>query len=404
MYDATFSFFPSSAALTVIGGGMAGLTAAVEAAECGISTHLVEISPCLGGRVRSLASYFPKLCPPACGLELLERRLRRLPGAMLHLSTRLAGYAFTDGRHELVLQSLDQSDPSLPSALRTVRCDAVIVATGWRPYPLAYLSGRGACHPLCLSGFQLERLLVQDGPTRGIPVRPDTGSVPQRMAFVQCAGSRDVNHLSHCSAVCCSATLKHSRLLLERLPDLRIDVYYMDLRTPGRLFRLRDALAGYERAGRLRFLPARPFQAVPDERGLCLPAENTQTGEHLAYTYDLVVWATGMRPTLSPHDMPPAAAAWPNLPDGWQGPPLPQADALPLPLLLDRQGFVMESEAAGIFAAGCAVRPMNVAESVRSGAAAVSRALGCLRRRAETEHRRDAARTADAERQGGYHA
>ena len=111
-----------------------------------------------------------------------------------------------------------------------------------------------------------------------------------------------------------------------------------------------------------------------------------------------------MRPTLSPHDMPPAAAAWPNLPDDWQGPPLPQADALPLPLLLDRQGFVMESEAAGIFAAGCAVRPMNVAESVRSGAAAVTRALGCLRRRAEAAHCRDAARTADAERQGGDHA
>lgn len=404
MYDATFPLFSSFGALAVIGGGMAGLTAAVEAAECGIRTHLVEISPRLGGRVRSLASYFPKLCPPACGLELLERRLRRLPCATLHLSTRLAGYAFTCGRHELVLHPLHAADTAALSALHTVRCDAVIVATGWRPYPMSYLAGRGSCHPLCLSGYQLERLLVQDGPTRGIPVRPDTGAIPQRMAFVQCAGSRDVNHLSHCSAVCCSATLKHCRILLERLPDLHIDVYYMDLRTPGRLFRLRDALAGYERAGRLRFLPARPFQAVPDGRGLSLPAEDTQTGEHLAYSYDLVVWATGMRPTLSPHDMPPAAAAWPNLPDDWQAPPLPQADALPLPLLLDRQGFVMESEAAGIFAAGCAVRPMNVAESVRSGAAAVTRALGFLRRRADATLSPAPEMAADAKRQGGHHA
>ena len=84
-----------------------------------------------------------------------------------------------------------------------------------------------------------------------------------------------------------------------------------------------------------------------------------------------------MRPHAFPRmtcRLPPLPG--PNLPDDWQGPPLPQADALPLPLLLDRQGFVMESEAAGIFAAGCAVRPMNVAESVRSGAAAVTRALG----------------------------
>lgn len=404
MYDATFPLFSSTDVLAVIGGGMAGLTAAVEAAECGISTHLVEISPRLGGRVLSLASYFPKLCPPSCGLELLERRLRRLPTATLHLSTRLAGYAFAGGRHELVLQPLGRTDTPLPSALRTVRCDAVIVATGWRPYPLAYLAGRGASHPLCLSGLQLERLLAPDGPTGGIPLRPDTGGVPQRMAFVQCAGSRDVNHLSHCSAVCCSATLKHCRILLERLPDLHIDVYYMDVRTPGLLFLLRDALVEHERSGRLRFLPARPFQAVPDGRGLCLPAEDTQTGEHLAYAYDLVVWATGMRPTLSPHDMPPAAAAWPNLPDDWQGPPLPQADALPLPLLLDRQGFVMESEAAGIFAAGCAVRPMNVAESVRSGAAAVTRALGFLRRRADASLSPAPERAADAECQGGHHA
>ena len=63
MYDATFPLFSSTAALAVIGGGMTGLTAAVEAAECGISTHLVEILPRLGGRVRSLASYFPKLSP-----------------------------------------------------------------------------------------------------------------------------------------------------------------------------------------------------------------------------------------------------------------------------------------------------------------------------------------------------
>lgn len=398
------SLFPSGV-LAVLGGGMAGLTAAVEAAECGISTHLVEISSRLGGRVLSLSSYFPKRCPPTCGLELLETRLRKLDGITVHLSTRLAGHAFVDGRHELVLEPLEQVDGlPTPSQLSTVRCDAVIIATGWRPYPLAYLAERGACHPLCLSGLQLERQLTPDGPTRGIPVRPDTGTPPRRIAFVQCAGSRDVNHLSHCSAVCCSVTLKQCRILLERLPDLRIDVYYMDLRTPGRLFLLREALVEYERAGRLRFFPARPFRAVPDAQGICLPAENVQTGERLAYTYDLAVWATGMRPTLSRHDMPPAAAGWPNLPDDWQGPPLPQSDALPLPHLLDRQGFVMEDGQTGIFAAGCAVQPLNVAGSVRSGAAAAMRALGYLRQRSEALRKNGDRRPEDAARQGGDHA
>lgn len=394
MNDAVLPVFSSSASLAVLGGGMAGLTAAVEAAECGLSTHLVEISPRLGGRVRTLASYFPKLCPPACGLELLTARLSRQSRLTVHLSTRLAGYASENGRHKLVLQTLASSHDSPPdsSPLATISCDAVIVATGWRPYPVVHLADRGACHPLCLTNMQLERLLSPDGPTSGRVLRPGTGTPPRRMAFLQCAGSRDVNHLSHCSSVCCSATLKHCRILLDRLPDLLVDVYYMDLRTPGRLFLLRDALKEYERAGRLRFFPARPFRAVPDRQGICLPAENSLTGERLAYSYDLVVWATGMRPSLSPHDMPPAAASWPNLPDDWQGQPLPQADALPLPLLLDRQGFVMESEQAGIFAAGCAVRPMNVAESVRSGAAAALRALAHLHRQTSTVHAKTAAR------------
>lgn len=385
MEDVIFSSLSAPTALLVLGGGMAGLTAAVEAAECGLATRLIEISPHLGGRVRSLSSYFPKMCPPSCGLELLKGRLRRLPQLTLHLSTRLVGYSFSSGRHTLVLQPLvpfcgSQADP-LP--LETVHCDAVIVATGWRPYPIAHLADRGACHPRCLSNMQLEALLSPEGPTGGRVLLPGTDIPPQCMAFLQCAGSRDVNHLPHCSSVCCSATLKHCRLLLERLPDLRIDVYYMDLRTPGQLFRLRDALTGYERAGRVRFLPARPFRAIPDGNGIRLPAENSLTGERMGYRYDLVVWATGMRPTLSRHDMPPAAAVWPNLPEGWQGPPLPQSEALPLPLLPDRQGFLMEMEnaEAGIFAAGCAVKPMNVAESVRSGAAAAMRALGYLHRR-----------------------
>lgn len=397
------TFFSPSATLAVLGGGICGLTAAVEAAECGLSAHLIEILPLLGGRVRSLTSYFPKLCPPSCGLELLTARLRRQPHLSLHLSTRLAGYARIDGRHRLTLQTLAPGDTASTPALSILDCDAVIIATGWRPYPLAALADRGAVHPLCLSNMQLESLLSPDGPSGGIPVRPDTGTPPRRMAFLQCAGSRDVNHMSHCSAVCCSATLKHCRQLLERLPDLHIDVYYMDLRTPGRLFALREALSGYELAGRLRFLPARPFRALPDGRGMCLPAENTQTGEHLAHTYDLVVWATGMRPSLSPHDMPPAAACWPNLPEGWQGPPLPQAEALPLPLLLDRQGFVMEREESGIFAAGCAVRPMNVTDSVRSGAAAVTRALGYLHQRMDAASRAGASASERASRDGRNH-
>lgn len=364
--DSAQSLLPAS--LLVLGGGMCGLSAAVEAAECGLRVHLADCASRAGGRAAALSRYFPKRCPPSCGLELLLGRARRLPRLSLHLGVRLAEHAFRDGRHDLRLSSVvadGDSESARPEETQLV-CDALIVATGWRPYPLENLARRGACHPLCLSNVQLEERLRPDGADGGELLRPDTGTPPQCMAFVQCAGSRDVHALPYCSAVCCSTTLKQCRLLLERYPALRIDVYYMDLRTPGRLFLLRDQLASFEAAGRLRFLPARPPRAVPRGAGLCLPAENTDTGEHLAHIYDFVVWATGMQPSL-------AASG-------------PAAHAAPLPFPLDDQGFALDDPARGIFAAGCARRPMNVSQSVRSGAAAVARVLAFLHARREAAH------------------
>lgn len=364
--DPDFAQTPPTDTLLVLGGGMCGLTAAVEAAECGLRVHLADCAPRLGGRAAALARYFPKRCPPSCGLELLLARARRLPGLTFHLSARLAAHAFCDGRHELLFSPAADPGAVSPSVATRLLCDAVVVATGWRPYPLEKLAHRGACHRLCLSNVQLEERLRPDGPHGGELLCPDTGAPPQRLAFVQCAGSRDVHALPYCSAVCCSATLKQCRLLLERYPALHVDIYYMDMRTPGRLFLLREELAPFEAAGRLRFLRARPARAIPGGTGLCLPAENTITGEQSALVYDLVVWATGMQPSLalSGADDPPC----------------------PLPLALDDQGFVTDSPERGIFAAGCALRPMNVSQSVRSGAAAVTRVLSWLHTRREDSH------------------
>jgi quinone-modifying oxidoreductase subunit QmoA len=66
-----------SKAILVIGGGISGITVAVEAAETGSEVFLVERGPSLGGRVARLYEYFPKLCPPACGLEINYQRIRK---------------------------------------------------------------------------------------------------------------------------------------------------------------------------------------------------------------------------------------------------------------------------------------------------------------------------------------
>jgi quinone-modifying oxidoreductase subunit QmoA len=63
----------------VVGGGIAGMTAAIETAELGKKVILVERSPFLGGRVTAVSQYFPKLCPPTCGMEINLKRMRLNP-------------------------------------------------------------------------------------------------------------------------------------------------------------------------------------------------------------------------------------------------------------------------------------------------------------------------------------
>ncbi|MCL2124324.1 MAG: FAD-dependent oxidoreductase, partial [Desulfovibrionaceae bacterium] len=68
-----------SNSILVVGGGFSGLTAAIEAAELGYDVYIIEKTPFLGGRVAQLNKYFPKLCPPSCGLEIQFQRIRKNP-------------------------------------------------------------------------------------------------------------------------------------------------------------------------------------------------------------------------------------------------------------------------------------------------------------------------------------
>ena len=73
--------------ILVVGGGISGLTAALEASEAGHDVVLIEKAPSLGGRVAAFYQYFPKLCPPTCGLEINYRRLRPNPRVEVHTNT-----------------------------------------------------------------------------------------------------------------------------------------------------------------------------------------------------------------------------------------------------------------------------------------------------------------------------
>lgn len=410
-----------SNAILVVGGGFAGLTAAIEAAELGHDVYIVEKSPWLGGRVAQLNKYFPKLCPPSCGLEIQFQRIRNNPRIKFFTQARVVGFRGVKGdytatvrisprhtaphnvdfsllasslegesasefelglakrkalhkdmpfafpsRYTLDLSCLSKADTARVAGNKfldvteqprelELRIGAVVVATGWKPYDVTRLTNLGAgTVKNCVSNMQLERLASPFGPTGGRIVRPSDGRMPQQVAFVQCAGSRDQNHLNYCSYICCMATLKQCLYLAEQNPQTRITVYYIDLRAPGRYVKVLEKVKAQPNVCFVKGKVADCVQAPGDT--VRITAEDAVRGEKLTLDYDLVVLATGMQSSLAGEDAP-------------------------LPLPLDEDGFVAGGEEAGIFAAGCARMPLDVMRSAQSGTAAALKAVQTVKGR-----------------------
>ncbi len=406
----------------VLGAGIAGITTALETAEIGAEVVLVEREPFIGGRVSRLHLYFPKMCPPPCGLEINVQRLERQPRLRVLASTRLVAAerqargwkveletapqwidasctccgectkactskvpdpfnldlaqapavrlphpgawprryildreACTPEELERIRQSCPVGAVKLDArpVRQTLEVSAIVLATGWQPYPLERLTelGGGKLADV-VSNVQLERLCSPTGPSAGKILRFSDGQPPATVAFVQCAGSRDVNHLPYCSGVCCLASLKQALYIKEQLPQCEVSIFYIDRRTPGRNEDMLQKVAAQQG---VRLIKGKVGRIEQREGKLLLHAEDVEAGRLLEQPADMVVLATGMMPNLA-------------------------ADKLPLPLRLDDDGFGLEDPAAALFVAGVARRPEDVAASVRDSTGAAGKALAAGRR------------------------
>lgn len=408
--------------ILVIGGGFSGITAALEAAELGEEVFLVEKSPYLGGRVMQLNKYFPKLCPPSCGLEIQYQRIKNNKNLQVLTLAEVVSVSGEAGNYEVTVKLRPKHTPpssvdlsglaeslsqdvdnefefglakrkplymSAPFAYPhryvldtdnlteedrgklsqsehvdlneqdktiTLQVGSIVVATGWRPYDASNLTNLGADRiPNCISNMQMERLAAPSGPTEGKIRRPSDDKAPRKVAFVQCAGSRDENHLSYCSYICCMASLKQARYVREQYPDSEVDIYYIDLRTPGRYENFAQQTLEDEN---IRAIKGKVAEVEEDiaSGSVWITAEDALSGRKLRNCYDMVVLATGMQPNLA-------------------------KDALPLQLTADEEGFVFDSDESGIFTAGCAAEPLDVMKSAQSGTAAAMKAIQTVRGR-----------------------
>ena len=266
--------------------------------------------------------------------------------------------ALSDTDGETLLKSCPPGAVDLDMAEKEIKVEAgaVIVATGWRPYDAARLDnlGFGKCQNV-ITNVMMERMAAQRGPTAGEIVRPSDGKKAENVAFVQCAGSRDENHLPYCSAVCCMASLKQARYLREKNENSKATVFYIDIRTIGRLEKFYYDLLEDENVTFIKGKAAEISDA-PESKDLILDVEDTLSGNKRHDGFDMVVLATGVVPNT--------------------------ADAkIPFELKYDEYGFVDGStEVDGIYAAGCAKHPCDVSRTTKDSTAAVLRAIQCLNR------------------------
>jgi quinone-modifying oxidoreductase subunit QmoA len=408
--------------ILVVGGGISGITAAVEASEAGCEVVLVEKNPYLGGRVARTHQYFPKLCPPSCGLEISLRRLRTSPRVQCLTLAQVEQITGGPGHYQATIRQdprrinakctacgacveacpVERRDDFnlgmgttqavyLPFAMAyppqfvidpdvcpgttcgkcvpacpyeaidlemkpetmTVEVQAVIWATGWEPYDAGKLVGLGfGTYPNVLTNVMMERLASANGPTAGKIQRPSDGQGIDSVAFVQCAGSRDENYLKHCSAVCCMGSLKQARYVRAQYPDADIYIFYIDIRTPGRL---EDFYAESQKDEKLHLIKGKVAKITEDTPGgaLLVEAEDTLSGQRISQKVSMVVLATGIVPSGAAVRL-----------DGGKT------------LSRDEHGFLTSDQpAAGLLAAGCAKRPMEVAACVRDATGAVLKAL-----------------------------
>ncbi|MEW6387527.1 MAG: CoB--CoM heterodisulfide reductase iron-sulfur subunit A family protein [Thermodesulfobacteriota bacterium] len=412
--------------ILVIGGGMGGLTAALEAAEAGAQVIITEKAPYLGGRVAQLYRYFPKLCPPVCGLEINFRRIKENPQISFYTMAEVTQISGSAGDYEVTVKvnpryvndrcvacdacaeacpqwrvndfnfGLDKTkaayipfDMAFPQkyVLDASACSgdcgkkcleackyeaidldmkpetlkfnvgAIILASGWEPYDAAKIDNLGYGQVAnVITNMQMERLAAPNGPTGGKIIRPSDQKPPKKVAFVQCAGSRDENHLPYCSYICCMASLKQATYLREQDPDSEAYIFYIDLRAPGRyeqfLWKVRDD----EKVHLIRGKVAKVTQ-VPGSDNVEIMAEDTATGNKVKMAFDMVVLATGMVPST-------------------------KTSPFPLPLSYTPDGFIIqELLPPGVYALGTLKGPLDVMKTNEDATGAALKSLIALGRR-----------------------
>jgi heterodisulfide reductase subunit A-like polyferredoxin len=340
----------------VIGGGIAGIQAALDIADAGYPVVLVEKSDHLGGRMAELSGLYLNFDTAS---DLLQHKI---DAAMNHPSiqvltnaevTEVGGYV-----GNFVVNVEQQADRVVSY---TFDIGAIVAATGYDLYAKERLGEYGGGrYPDVIDGLQFEEMLRPDGPTGGQVRRPSDGQVPREVVWVQCAGSRDPElHMPYCSKVCCMYVAKQSMAYKQQVSDGQATVFYIDIRSQGKGYEefVQQAMEEHD----VLYIRGKVSKVFQENGRVVVWGVDTLINLPLEVEADLVVLATAT---------------------------VPRADALQLGQMLrvgtDEHGFFSEAHpklrpvetlTAGIFLAGAVQFPKDIPEAVAQASGAASKVL-----------------------------
>jgi quinone-modifying oxidoreductase subunit QmoB len=280
-----------SRTILVLGGGTTGLTAALEAARTGYEVLLVEREDHLGGWAGKWSKTMPYLPPyrdpQPNGLNELIAQVEA-ESAITILTDSVV--TKTEGGPGKFSVSVNHS-----GELRTEHIGAIVVATGWRPYDANKLEHLGyGLSTDVVTGIELEEML-DDSPLQ----RKSDNKPAKTVLFVQCAGSRDPDHLPYCSSVCCGVSIKQALQITETDPGASIYILFDELRTPGTA---EEFYRQAQEAGVI-FIKGK-VKSVSADLGLVY--DDILLGEEVTLQgLDMVVLATGMVPNSTNPELEP---------------------------------------------------------------------------------------------------
>ena len=343
----------------VIGGGIAGMTAALEIADAGNAVYLVEKNNHLGGnlaRVDLTAPYFYS------ARDLLTERITRImtnKKVNVYLESKVTELTGFIGNFKVTIQSLDGKLVKENKPVE-VEIGNVVVCTGYKEFDASRIIHYGYGKlPNVITSFELERMI------RAGRIETKEGKIPRFVAIIHCVGSRSSEFHTYCSRVCCMTALKYAHEIKSANPGCYISDIYIDMYAFGKghedFYRqsseAKTLFLMYEKDDRPVIHKASP----KDGCEMLIEVSEKLSGEHIEIPADLIILMVGMEAHEDSHEI-----------------------ARTVNISQDKDGWFIESHPKlepvatttdGIFIAGTCVAPKDIPDTVAQARAAAARIL-----------------------------